>query len=302
MNLALFALLLFAQTVFVAEGKLEKVFDGGVFTEGPAAAPDGTIYFSDITGSRKSREAGHILRFDPRTGKTVIYRSPSGMANGLVFDLDGKLVAAEGADFGGRRVTRTDMASGRAERVATHFDGKLLNSPNDITVDAKNRIWFTDPRYVGDEPVEQPLKAVYRIDGDRSIHLVVRDAVSPNGLAISPDQKTLYVADTGKEAIVAYDIAPDGSTSNGRTLFQFEKGGYADGITVDRAGNIYCGCGPTGVRAWSPAGKEIGRIVTPAPATNVEFGRGAERRILYVTAGGALYRVRTGAEGFHPGD
>src|SRR5918996_6203488 len=93
---------------------IETVWDGGVFTEGPAAAPDGSIYFSDITASARSREAGHIWRYDPRTGETRIFRSPSGMANGLAFDAQGRLVAAEGADRGGRRVTRTEMNSGRS--------------------------------------------------------------------------------------------------------------------------------------------------------------------------------------------
>src|SRR5688500_7949967 len=144
--------------------KLEKIFDGAVFTEGPAAAPDGSIYFSDITGSAKSKEAGHIMRYDPKSGTVTVFRSPSGMANGLAFDQKGRLVVAEGADHGGRRVTRTDMISGKSERLAWAWEGKLLNSPNDLTIDARGRIYFTDPRYVGPEPIEQPVQAVYRID------------------------------------------------------------------------------------------------------------------------------------------
>jgi gluconolactonase len=225
------------------------------------------------------------------------------MANGIAFDAEGRMVVAEGADHGGRRITRTDMRSGRSERLASHFDGKPLNSPNDLAIDARGRIWFTDPRYVGDEPVEQPVQAVYRIDPGGSLHRVIADVGKPNGIAVSPDQKTLYVAATGegRMAILAYDILEDGSVKLRDTVVDYgTSGGYADGLTVDRSGNIYCGCGPLGVRAYSPLGEELAAIPTPAPATNVEFGRGRERHVLYVTAGGNLYRIRLRSEGLQP--
>src|SRR5580692_8247567 len=127
--------------------KLEKVFDGGmVLTEGVAVAPDGMVYFSDITFTHFARdkklpiEAGHIWKFDPSTGKATIFRSPSGMSNGLKFDADGNLIAAEGADFGGRRVTRTDMKTGKSYIIAATFEDKPLNSPNDLAIDEKGRI------------------------------------------------------------------------------------------------------------------------------------------------------------------
>src|SRR5688500_12092443 len=288
-----------------APPKLETLFEGAVFTEGPAAAPDGTIYFSDITGSAKSREAGHIMRYDPKSGSVSVFRSPSGMANGIMFDLQGRMVVAEGADNGGRRVTRTDMRTGKSERLATAWNGKPLNSPNDLTIDRSGRIYFTDPRYVGAELVEQPVQAVYRIDPDGSVHQIITDAGKPNGVAISPDQKTLYVAGTPnpqeKLTILAYDLGADGSAKFRNVVVEL-KTGYADGLTVDRTGNIYCGCGPLGVRVFSPKGNEMASIPTPAEATNVEFGRGKDRRTLYVTAGGGLYRVRLQPEGFHPAD
>ena len=283
----------------------QMVFDGAVFTEGPAAAPDGTIYFSDITGSARSREAGHIMRYDPRSNRTDVFRSPSGMANGLVFDLDGRLLAAEGADHGGRRVTRTDMRTGKAERLATSYDGKPFNSPNDIAIDGRGRVYFTDPRYVGHEPVEQPLQAVYRIDVDGSVHRIIADAGKPNGIAVSPDGKTLYIAATphtdNRNTILAYDLGDDGAARFRKVLVAFEKG-YADGLTVDRAGNIYCGCGSLGVRVFAPSGEEIGTIAVPAAATNVEFGRGEGQSWLYITAGKAMYRIRLNAAGYHPAD
>lgn len=316
----LLARLALAQDVsLVAPGAtVETLFDGGVFTEGPAAAPDGTIYFSDITGSARSKEAGHIWRFDPRSGELRIYRSPSGMANGMIFDLEGRLLVAEGADHGGRRVTRTDLGTGRSERLATRYNGRPFNSPNDITVDARGRVYFTDPRYVGDEPIEQPVQAVYRIDPDGTVERIIADASKPNGIAISPDQKTMYVAATdsgafgaiggglsaaeGRMAILAYDLDAAGRAKFRRQLVNFAAGGYADGLTVDRSGNIYCGCGPRGVVVFSPEGKELARIAMPAETTNVEFGRGPDRRVLYITAGRGLYRIRMSAEGFHPAD
>ncbi len=268
---------------------VEKVYDGSVFTEGPAAAPDGSIYFSDITASSKSKYAGHILRYDPTRKKTAVFRSPSGMANGLAFDRQGRLVVAEGADRGGRRVTRTELVTGKSEVLADAFGGKPFNSPNDLTTDSKSRVYFTDPRYVGGEPIEQPLMGVYRIDADGTIDLVVSDAGQPNGVAISADEKTLYVASTddAPHHILAYDLSPEGKATNRRIFVDFGDSGYADGLTVDRKGNVYCGCGALGVRVFDPAGKEIRRIAVPGQATNVEIAKGS----IYITAGGALYRA-----------
>src|SRR5829696_7575085 len=225
------------------EAKLEKVFDGGlVLTEGVAVAPDGMVYFSDITFTHVSRdaraplEAGHIWKFDPKTGKATVFRSPSGMSNGLKFDADGNLLAAEGADFGGRRVTRTDMKTGKSYIVAGLFQGRPLNSPNDITLDEKGRIYFSDPRYLGHEPIDQPVQAVYRVDTDGSVHRIITDAGKPNGVAVSPDQKTLYVVSNdngttgigrlkstgnkvdepllkGRMALLAYDLSAEGAAT-----------------------------------------------------------------------------------------
>jgi gluconolactonase len=197
------------------------------------------------------------------------------------------------------------MKSGKSERLATSYEGKAFNSPNDITIDGRGRIYFTDPRYVGAEPVEQPLKGVYRIDPDGSVSRIISDAGSPNGIAVAPDQKTLYVAGTpnpdGKMTILAYDLAEDGAAKF-RSVFVTLSSGYADGLTVDRAGNVYCGCGPRGVLVFSPAGEEIAAIAVPGEVTNVEFGRGSGRRWLYITAGGALYRIELTAGGWHPAD
>ena len=153
----------------------EKLFEGQVLTEGVAVGHDGLVYFSDITFSAVSRRAdgtfpmGHIWRFDPATGKTAIYRSPSGQSNGLKFDAAGNMIAALQADFGPRCLARTDMATGKATILAGRFNGRPFNSPNDVAIDERGRIYFSDPRYLGWEPIEQRhrLGKAPRIDGPR---------------------------------------------------------------------------------------------------------------------------------------
>jgi gluconolactonase len=332
MRSALLALLVLAAPVGAAdpivppEAKLEKVFDGGlVLTEGVAVAPDGTVYFSDITFTHVSKEkkqpleAGHILKYDPKSGKTTVFRSPSGMSNGLKFDAEGNLIAAEGADFGGRRVTKTDMKTGKTYIIAGLYEGKPFNSPNDITIDEKGRIYFSDPRYLGHEPIDQPVQAVYRIDPDGGVHRIITDAGKPNGVAVSPDQKTLYVVSNdnghtgigrvpekepvrkGAMTLSAYDLAPDGTAKFRKTLVDYAPQDGPDGLVVDKAGNLYVAVRDEkrpGIYVYSPEGKELGYIKTELP-TNVGFGRGDSAGVLYITAGKALYRIKLNAEGYH---
>jgi len=313
------ALLLTQDPSIVAPGAtLERLFGDGFFTEGPAQAPDGSVYFSDITFVRTSGyQAGHIWRWDPRTKATAVFRSPSGMSNGMVFDAQGRLVVAEGAGFGGRRITRTDMKTGKSVIVAGLFNGHPFNSPNDLVLDARGRIYFTDPRYSGWEPIEQPVQGVYRIDLDGRVSLIVANAGKPNGIAVSPDQATLYVAAhddgafgelapetpaaPGRMALLAYDLAPDGSAKFRRTVVDFSPAG-PDGIGVDRDGNIYCAVQGErqGIRVYSPAGKELAYIPTPESPTNVKFGwaGGPDAQTLFITAGKSLYRVRVERSGY----
>ncbi|MCZ6678253.1 MAG: SMP-30/gluconolactonase/LRE family protein, partial [Candidatus Poribacteria bacterium] len=152
-------------TILPPSAKLEELFSDAFFTEGAAVAPEGTVYFSDITFTYQSgMQAGHIWKYDPKTGKASVFRSPSGMSNGIKFDAQGRMIVAEGADYGARRVTRTDMKTGKSEIIAGLYEGRPFNSPNDITIDEQGRIFFSDPRYLGHEPVDQPVMAVYRID------------------------------------------------------------------------------------------------------------------------------------------
>ncbi|MGE3807887.1 MAG: SMP-30/gluconolactonase/LRE family protein [Gemmataceae bacterium] len=277
------------------DAKLEKLWAEGEFTEGPAQGPDGCIYFSDI-GTR-------LMKFDPATGKTTVFRSPSGRSNGLDFDAAGRLVAAEGANKGGnRRVTRTEK-NGKITVLADKFDGKAFNSPNDLTIDKTGRIFFSDPRYVGDEPRELDHESVYRIDADGKISRIITDVTKPNGLALSPDMKTLYVAESnhsGKRQLRAYPLKEDGTVGAMKVLHDFGEKRGVDGMSVDEAGRIFATAGTgkeTGVYIFSPAGKQLGFIPTPETATNCVFA-GPDRNLLYITAGKSLYRIKTNTRGF----
>jgi gluconolactonase len=313
------------QPIVPADAKLEKLFDGGmVLTEGVAVGPEGMVYFSDITFSFFSKqntgklEAGHIWKYDPATGKTTIFRSPSGMSNGIKFDAAGDMIVAEGADYGGRRVIRTDMKTGKSYILAGLFEGKPFNSPNDLSIDEKGRIYFSDPRYLGHEPIEQPVQAVYRIDPDGAVHRIITDAGKPNGLCVSPDQKTLYVISNdngatgigrlpmdaslkkGSMALLAYDLAPDGTAKFRKTLVDYAPQDGPDGMVSDVEGNLYVAVRDEtrpGIYVYSPEGKELAYIKTEIP-TNVGFGRGKDSKMLYVTAGKSLYRIRVNKDGY----
>jgi gluconolactonase len=275
--------------------KLERLWSEGEFTEGPAYGPGGCIYFSDI-GDR-------IMKYDPATGKTTEFRKPSGRANGLDFDPQGRLVAAEGANTGGnRRVTVTEK-DGSVHVLADKWNGKRFNSPNDLTIDVKGRVYFTDPRYVGDEKREIDTESVYRIDLDGKVTQIIADVQKPNGIILSPDMKTLYLADSnpkGNQHLLSFPLHEDGSVGAKKLLHDFGKDRGIDGMCVDARGNIYgaAGQGKTGgVYVFNPKGEQLAFIPTPETPTNCVFG-GKDRKTLYVTAGKSLYRIKLAIEGF----
>jgi gluconolactonase len=317
-----------AQNSIVPEGsKVEKLFTGVMLTEGVAVAPSGLVYFSDITFSNKTQQAdgsfhaGHIWVFDPKTKKTRIFRSPSGMSNGIKFDASGNMLVCEGADYGGRRVTRTNMKTGQSFVIAGLFDGREFNAPNDVTLDETGRIYFSDPRYLGYEPIEQPVMAVYRIDTDLSIHRIITDAGKPNGVCVSPDQKSLYVVchDNGSTGVIppidgqeepmpkkghmqlmAYDLHENGTATFRKTLVNYYPQDGPDGLCCDAKGNIYAAerdVTKPGIGVYSPEGKQLAFIPTELP-TNVGFGRGDDANLLYITAGSSLFRIRLANAGY----
>jgi gluconolactonase len=315
-----------------AGAKLEKLYTrtaklNGGLTEGPAVAPDGSIYFTDIANGT---DPGMIVRFDPATGKTSIFSDDSGKANGLWVDAQGRLLACEGSDYGGRCVSRWNLKTGQREVITDRYQGKRYNAPNDLCVDAKGRIYFTDPRYGGPEPRELEHRAVYRIDTDGSVVEVTHDVEKPNGIALSPAEKTLYVVDhnngadltdpdaappiPGAMKVYAFPLGDDGLVDGERkTLVDFGKENSADGICVDVRGNIYLtsrSLKRPGVMVIDPRGKEIAFLPTgPAQQSadetpvglpsNVEFGIGKDNTMLYVTVDTSLYRVRLKVPGHH---
>ena len=302
-----------AQDTIVPPGaKLELLWSEGEFTEGPAPTADGAILFSDI-GNR-------IYRFDPDSGKTSVFRDPSGKSNGLKFDPRGNLVACEGAAPGGnRRISITDP-QGKPRVLADRFEGKRFNSPNDLAIAATGRVYFTDPRYVGDEPRELDFEGVFAVERNGSVRVATRVVQKPNGIIVTPDDRTVYVSDNngqpdGKRQLVAFRANADGTLVDKRVLVDFgPKRRGIDGMTLDVDGTIYATAGSgqqAGVYVFSPEGKTLAFIPTPGDPTNCVFGIGPEATTLYVTAAApgpakadgkpayGLYRIRLAKRGYH---
>jgi sugar lactone lactonase YvrE len=295
-----------------ADSKLELLWNEGDFTEGPAPDKDGAILFSDI-GNR-------ILRFDPASGSVTVFRDPSGRSNGLKFNPAGLLVACEGANTGGNRRISITEPSGRVRILADRFEGKRFNSPNDLAIAADGRIYFTDPRYLGEEPRELDFEAVFLIEPDGKVRVATRDVEKPNGIIVTPDGRTAYVSDNnsrrdGKHQLVAFAAQPDGTLVQKRVLHDFGPDSRGiDGMTLDMAGNIYAtaGTGPlAGVYVFGSQGQPLAFISMPGDPTNCVFGVGLEATTLYVTAAGpgalrpngkrayGLYRIRLAHPGYH---
>jgi gluconolactonase len=283
------------------------------FTEGPTVDAQGNVYFSDTTNSR-------IFKLSP-DGVRTIFREPSNRANGLILDAQGRLIACEGSDpqVNQPRVTRTDLATGKVEVLADHFEGKRLNEPNDVTWDNQGRIYFTDRPRANPDPDQTGVNAVYRIDTDGSLHRILAepDIEKPNGIVISPDDKTLYLLETHPDAgrarmIRAYDLQPDGSVTNMRVFHNFYPGRSGDGMTIDTQGNLYVAAGlhnprgtsetldtPCGIHVFSPDGQLKEFVPIPEDTiTNCAFG-GPDMKTLYVTAGKTLFQIRLDIEGTH---
>jgi len=293
----LFALSMIAapEDVIAPGATLERLWSEGSFTEGGALTEDGSILFSDI-GDR-------IMRFDPETGETTVFREPSGRSNGMIFTPDGRLVVAEGANGGNRRVSITEP-DGSVRTLADAYDGKRFNSPNDLAVDARGRVYVSDPRYTGDEPREMDHESVFRIDPDGGVHQLELPVFKPNGLAVSPDGRFLFVSDNGprQRALFRLDLDLEtGAVANPRKIKDFGNGRGIDGMTVTTDGLVVAAAGAGdlgGVYVYEPNGTPVDFIPTPETPTNVEFG-GADRSTLYITAGASLYRIDTTLTGFH---
>jgi gluconolactonase len=273
----------------IVAGKVEKVAGGFQFIEGPVWQKDGSLLFSDIP-------ANAIMRWKPGT-KVAVWRKPSGHTNGNTLDYQGRLISCEHD----RRVSRTEK-SGKVVTIADKYKGMHLNSPNDAVVKSDSSVYFTDPPY-GIKPEQEELgfSGVYRLDKKGQLTLLVKDFQRPNGLAFSPDEKRLYIADSQEMHIRAFDVKPDGTLTNGRLFATMKdtKEGVPDGMRVDSKGNVFC-TGAGGVWVFAPSGKLLGRIETPEPPANCAFGD-SDFKTLYITARTTLYRVRLKNAGVRPG-
>ena len=280
-----------------SDAVLERLFDGCAFAEGPAADAVGDVYFSDCPNNR-------ILVFRAATGKTEVWLEPSLRANGMNFDAQGRLVVCCDGKDGGARAVRRYEADGSITTLASHFEGKRLNAPNDLCFDSAARIYFTDPRYGDKSDLEQDCMAVYRIELDGSLTRVIDELQTPNGILITPDDRTLYLVDHnpepgGARTLVQYDTANDGSWHFTRTLADFGTDHGGDGMALDVEGNIYLTAvsgEKAGVYVIAPDGTQLGFIATSEIAGNCTFG-GPDLQTLYIAASTSLYRIRLAIPG-----
>ncbi|MFC2032673.1 SMP-30/gluconolactonase/LRE family protein [Chloroflexota bacterium] len=269
---------------------LEQVATGFGFTEGPLWCGD-YLLFSDIPRNRIVR-----LRMCSEGPEITTYRSPSGNSNGLTIDKSGRLIVCE---HSGRRVTRTDV-DGSVSVLAEQYDGQRLNSPNDVVVRSDGSIYFTDPSFGLVSPPmwkELSFNGVYRIAPDGELVLLANDFEMPNGLAFSPDESVLYVNDTTRNHIRAFDVSDNGNVSNGRVFVEMkgEEAGRPDGMKVDQQGNVYC-TGPGGIWIMQPDGKCLGRMMMPEQPANFGWSD-PDWKTLYITARTSIYRMRLLVQG-----
>lgn len=295
------------QTIVPRDAKIEKLAGDFIFTEGPVWVKEGGagLLFSDIPNNR-------IMKWTP-DGKVSEFLKPSGYtgppapegafvgSNGLTLDKEGRLIICEHGD---RRVTRLEK-DGKLTVLADKYQGKRLNSPNDAVYRSDGSLYFTDPPYglFDEKAKELDFQGIYRLSSGGKLQLLNRELSRPNGLAFSPDEKTLYVAnsDPEKKIWMAYDVAADGTLSKGRVFFDVTsetEEGLPDGLKVDAEGHVYC-TGPGGVWIFSPDGKHLGSIKPAEVPANCHWGD-ADGKTLYMTARKGLYRIRLNVEGIRP--
>jgi gluconolactonase len=269
-------------------GKIVKLHTGFKFTEGPAADREGNVYFSDIPNER-------IHKVD-KDGKLSIFREKSNRSNGLKVNAKGEIVACEMAG----RVVAINPDGKNVRVLADKYDDKPFNAPNDLVIDKQGGVYFTDPAFGAPKPLPQGKTCVYYIAPDGKVTRLIDDLMNPNGVMLSPDEKTLYVIPTGPADMMAYAVEAPGKIGKGRVFCTLQgkdgmKGTGGDGCTIDAKGNLYV-TSQIGVQVFDPAGKFLGNIVFGEQPANVTFG-GPDRKTLYVTARSSLYTAPMEAKG-----
>jgi gluconolactonase len=292
-----------------ANAKVEKLAEGHRWTEGPVwNRKENYLLFSDIPNNA-------IFKWEEGKGESL-FLQPAGYSgpqpftgkepgtNGLTYDAEGRLVTC---DHGDRRVARLNADGKTKTTLADHFEGKRLNSPNDLVYKSNGDLYFTDPPYglpkgMDDPAREQEFCGVYRLAKDGKLTLLTKEITRPNGIALSPDEKKLYVASSDPEKAIwmAYDVKPDGTLANGKVFFDAtawakeKRPGLPDGLKVDKDGNLFA-TGPGGVHVFAPDGTLLGTFDTGVPTANCAFGN--DGSTLYITANTALLRVKLTTKG-----
>lgn len=273
--------------ILPADSQIEKIAGGFAFTEGPAWHPDGFLVFSDIPNER-------VIKYDS-SGKLTDFFTPSGQCNGLICDEQGFVYACQG---GKGQMLKLNADGSLNKVLVSKYDGKLLNSPNDVALDAVGGLYFTDPAYGPKRELPQPMMAVYYVNSKGKVTRVIDDLKRPNGVNVSPDGKSLYVAEPNLGQVYRYKILSPGKLGSGKLIFQGNKeldgAGGPDGMVHDVQGNLYATY--KGIVVLNPEGKVLGRIKTPEHPANCTFGD-ADNKTLYITARTGLYKIRLNIPG-----
>jgi len=306
------------ETALIPPGaRLEELWNAGEFTEGVAVRADGQVFFSDI--ATDAQVNGRILQFDPTTRQTTVFAADSRKSNGLFFDGTGRLLACCGANGGAMALCQV-TTDGQVQPLVERYQGKRFNAPNDLVVSGQ-RVYFSDPRYIGPEPIEMDHQSVFLFDLEtQDLQRLQIDIQKPNGVHISPDGSTLYVAETnngstgqdpnqkptpGRMTLNAFRILKDGTLTDKQVLVDFGDQLGTDGMAIDANGNIYAAVRSPkrfGIVVYSPKGDELAYLPTPTLPTNCCFGTGSNASTLYVTAGGGLYQITLNARGAGSGN
>lgn len=277
---------LFSQSPVPDGAKAERIASGYQFVEGPVWHSDGYLLFSDIP-------ANTVYKWSEEGGSEV-YLKPSGNSNGLMWDDQNRLILAQ---HGHRRVARIEEG-GKEVALATHFEGKRLNSPNDLTLKSDGSIFFTDPPWgINNNPSAREIDwdGIYRLSPDGEITLLDKTITYPNGICFSPDETKLYVNNSGGRKIYVFDVVNDTTLANKKLFYSMSGSGAADGMKVDTEGNVYS-TGPGAVWIFKPDGTLLDKIELPQNPANVNWG-GPENKTLYMTAQNSIYRIKINAVG-----
>ncbi len=283
--LLVFAISALAQSPVPKGATVDKIADGFQFVEGPVWHPDGFLLFSDLQGNA-------IYKWDPSRGELDEFHAPSGNSNGLSLDLDGNVLMCQHTK---RRVARLEK-DGSETALAERFNGKRLNSPNDLAVKSDGSLYFTDPPYgISSGQEELGFYGIYRLTPEGELILLDKSLSRPNGICFSPDETKLYVNDSQARRIYVWDVKDDLTITNKKLFYAMNESGAADGMAVDTEGNLYS-AGPGGVWIFTPNGDLLDRISVPGQTTNCNWGK-ADYQTLFITSGTAVYEIDLNAVG-----